>query len=277
MNLKDTYFGFTNGKKAMQAGKIEKSLDLLCIRLERAMKEKENVYHILKDGYTPAIKENYSYYSPKKDDYTKPRTLYKLEKDGSFFEVNKTLYNYALHLIDNDFLNEEKAQQFIENEAKEEEEREILEKERLRKEQEAARKQKEKEEAERKRVWNKKREAWRNKGNEFMNEDVIKLINDTVDENINKFEIEATPEQIEQLKNDLINKMPEMLGNQGFAINQLQYHMEDGLNREHWHIMTVEAEILMSVFNVTPEDGNRTITAKVKAKFEGREYKGKAS
>ncbi|WP_223825223.1 hypothetical protein, partial [Enterobacter bugandensis] len=83
---------------------------------------KELVYKKLLEENTPCYEENYSYYSPRINDYTKPKTLYKIQKDNSYIEINKTLYNYALHLLDNNFLDPEKANDFIEIEIKQREE-----------------------------------------------------------------------------------------------------------------------------------------------------------
>ncbi len=280
IKLNNSYLGFTDGKKAMQGGKIEKSLDML-IQFDndnKIAKSKEFTLFKLQEGLKPEIEENYSYYSPRKEEYTKPKTLYKLSyEDGSFHEINKTLYNFALYVLENGFTDESTVKAFIEKETKEKEEKERLEQERIQKEEEEKRNQKEKEDQERKKVWDEKRKLWREKGSQFMSDEVVSLIHKTIEENTNKYDIEATPEELENFTSDIINRMPEMLGNQSFIISTLQYHVEEGHERDCFHPMTIEAEILMSVFDVTLNDKNITITSKVKAKFEGREYKGSQS
>lgn len=277
MNLKNTYFGFTNNLKPLQRGKQEKSLDIMKRFDSGIMTEKEHIFYRLQEGYKPDIEENYSYYSPRIDGYTKPKTLYKLEKESSFYELNKTLYNYAIYLLENDFINTEKANTYITNELKEKEEMEHLEQEQIKKEQEEKERKQETERKQAEEIRQKKIEVWRTKGNELMTPDVRNLVTDIVNKNIDKYEVEINHDQRKEYINNIINKLPELLGNQGFLSHTLQYHVEEGYKRDYFHPMTIEAEILMSVFNINNDDSSRTITAKIKAVHENREYKGKTA
>jgi hypothetical protein len=107
-----------------------------------------------------------------------------------------------------------------------------------------------------------------------MNDEVINVANKIINDNINKYDIKGTAKEIENFKRDILSTLPEKLGNKSFVIHTLQYHVEEGFKRDYFHPMTIEAAILMNVFNVTLEDTNRTITAKVKALHDNREYKG---
>jgi len=116
MNIKNTYFGFTNNLNSMQKAKIEKSLNNLIRYKNKIMTAKEFIYTKLQEGAIPYVEENYSYYSTKINDYTKPKNDYRLKNNddiGSFHTINKTWYDYACYLLENNFLNEQKAQEFI--------------------------------------------------------------------------------------------------------------------------------------------------------------------
>jgi len=288
MNLKNTYFGFTNGKKPMQAAKIEKSLDML-IKFDEDNKIKSNkefVYMKLEEGCKPEFEENYTYYSTRKDDWTKPRTLYKLvyPNGTTFHEINKTLYNYALHLIDNNFLNEEVARQYIVNKIKEKEEKGKLEQERIKKEREEKQRQQEKEEKERKERFEEKQKEWKENALELIKQFDKNPIIEVLNYHWNEVKERFPDTSEEDYFNNMSEKFTIMLGNKNQCIHLLQYYVEnetdefDPYKREfdikNNPIQKLEKDILMKVFNITKEDKNITITAKVKAVFEGREYKG---
>jgi len=114
MNIKDTYLGFTDNLKPMQKAKTEKTLDNSIKYKGSIITNKEFILIKLQKGLTPGIEEDYSYYSRKLQDYTKPKTDYRLkDQDSSFYHITKTEYDYALYLIDNNFLDEQKVKEFI--------------------------------------------------------------------------------------------------------------------------------------------------------------------
>jgi hypothetical protein len=271
--IKNTYFGFTDQLSALQKGKVEKSLDQLYRFNGKVVTEKERILLIIKDGFTPAYEENYSYYSRKTDAMTKPKTLYKLSGENSFYEINKTIYNFALHLIESNFTDDTIAAGYIQREAEHKAEAERLESERVAKEcqerEEKARIQREKDDAERQEKIN----NWIEIGNSLMTDEVINIANKIINDNISNYDIKGNTEEIESFKRDVLSMLPQKLGNKSFVIHTLQYHIEEGFKRDYFHVMTIEAEILLNVFNVSHEDTKRTITAKVKAFYDGREYK----
>ena len=114
MNIKDTYLGFTDNMKPMQKSRTEKTLDNSIRHNDNVITNKEFILIKLQEGSTPGIEEDYSYYSRKLQDYTKPKTDYRLkDQDGSFYHITKTEYNYALYLLENNFLDEQKVKEFI--------------------------------------------------------------------------------------------------------------------------------------------------------------------
>jgi len=114
MNIKDTYLGFTENMKPMQKTRTEKTLDNSIRHNGNVITNKEFILIKLQEGLTPGIEEDYYYYSRKLQDYTKLKTDYRLkDQDDSFYHITKTEYNYALYLLDNNFLDDEKVKEFI--------------------------------------------------------------------------------------------------------------------------------------------------------------------
>ncbi len=285
MNLKNTYFGFTNNKKPMQVAKIKNTLDKLWRFDGEVMSMKEYVFIKLQEGSKPNFEENYSYYSRRLDDYTKPKTLYKIQHDdNTYTEVTKTAYNYALHLINNDLLNEEKAQLFIDNEKVEKEQKERLEQERAQKEREETEAKRQKEEQEHKERRERKQREWHLIGEKILDKFEVNPITSILDNHWEKIKSIYVDEEKESFYNAMHEKFTIMLGNQDYCIHYLQMYVEnendtDQNKREYtiegYPTMKLEKDILFKVFdNVSMDDKNITITAKVKAVFEDREYKG---
>ena len=100
-----SYLGFTNNKTPMQKGKIEKTLDAL-IRYENEVYDRKNLmlhFLINKQGI-PEKKENVTFYSKRKQDYTKPKTEYRLYcKDNCFIKITKTEYDFYIYCAENGF------------------------------------------------------------------------------------------------------------------------------------------------------------------------------
>jgi len=114
INIEDTYLGFTDNLKPMQKVRAEKTLDNLIRHNGNIITNKEFILIKLQEGLIPGIEEDCSYYSRKLQGETKPKTDYRLkDQDGSFYHITKTEYNYALYLLGNNFLNEQKVKEFI--------------------------------------------------------------------------------------------------------------------------------------------------------------------
>ncbi|RYI30573.1 hypothetical protein EVU96_09160 [Bacillus infantis] len=277
MKLYNSYLGFTDQVKPMQAAKQEKSLDMFIRYNDQVMKEKEYVYTRLQEGFKPVIEENYQHYK-KNGELTKPKTLYKLEKESGYCEINKTLYNFATYLLDNDFLNEEKAVEFMINEQQHKEETDRLKyaqeaKERQERE-EKARVEREKEDAKRKI----KIDNWTKKGNSILTNEVGKMIKETIQEHFRKFEVSATEEEKEFFVNDFMKTMPQKLGNMVFLKSNIEYYFgKKEEDKNYFHPMNIEGEIFMKLFNIEATDNVKTIEAKITSLYENREYKSATS
>lgn len=276
VNIKETTFGFTSDLKPMQAAKIEKSFNTLYRYDNKVMTEKEWLYSKLLEGYTPAFEENYSYYSRKTDSMTKPKTLYKIQTEGFFNEINKTLYNFALHIINNNFLDPAVAAEFLKNEKEQKEELARIEAERVAKEREEKRiqqEQREKAEAEERQL---KINKWNELGTLLMTDENKQIIINLVDTNWNVLSEMYPAETKDNFTNKLTSRFITMLGNQAFCNSNLIYYTEtdNTFTIKNNPIMFLEKSFLQTVFNITPEDQTRQINAKVKAFYNGTEYKG---
>lgn len=287
ISITNTYLGFTDNKKAMQAARIEKSLDMLW-RLESGIfTRKQIVLDMLLEGRKPTFEENYTYYSRRLDDYTKPKTLYKLEDmdNETYLEINKTLYNFAIYILENDFLNTEKLIAFIEHEQQEKENKIKLQLEKEQKERNEKEQLRQQEEKERKERWRIKQAAFIEQGKAFLNMFEVDPINEVLEkhwEQLSKLYKDNDQElNKEEAFKELHLRYTEMLGNHGYCEHTLNYLIENE-NKEYKNKITVEnpirffeKEILYHVFNtITLQDSKRTINAKIKAIFENRTYSG---
>lgn len=285
LKLNETYFGFTDNKKPMQAAKIEKSLDMLYRYDGIVMSQKEFIYKKLQEGYILDIVENYSYYSEKLKSYTKPRTLYKLVDpvDGSYYEINKTLYEYAAYLLENKFLDTEKAITYIRQEKINKKEQERLERERIERERQEREMQRQKEEEERKQQYRIKQEYWRKQGENLLNSLGYNPITETLDKYWQEIESIYKGREIDKETEykKAITKFTELLGNESYCNYWIKSFVKYENDKELNFITLdkniskfLEKEILFKVFNISLDDQPRTISAKIKAVYNNRQYKG---
>ena len=125
-----SYLGFTYNKTPIQKGKIEKTLDVL-IKYENEVYDRKNfiLYLLINEQMTPEKKENVTFYSKRKQDYTKPKTEYRLNhKDGYFITITKTEYDFYIYCVENGFTTVEAVKSYEEKEIKKNEEKEKAEK-----------------------------------------------------------------------------------------------------------------------------------------------------
>lgn len=275
MELKNTYFGFGENLKPMQRARKYKSLDKLIRHNGTVMMEKEFIYTLLKEGYRPHIEANYSYYSKRLDAMAKPKTDYQMlnEQTSSFYSITKTAHEFASYIVENSFLDEQKAKEFIINEQLQKEEHQRKEVEQRQKEeeerQECMRKQREKEEAERR----EKIKKWTEIGKQLMNESVINAITATVENHWDQIKSQFPKTVKEELINKITASMPQYLGNYEYIKSHVQYLIHDDINKNNLNNI-LDKDIYMTIFNVSETDSKRTITAKIKSFYAGKEYKG---
>jgi len=117
INLQNTFLGFTDTLTPMQKSKVSSTLDTQIKHNNVIMPKKQFIYNKLQEGYTPHVEEDVSCYSRKLGDYTKPKTEYRLSNpEGSYYDITKTEYNFAIYIVQNDFLDVVKAKQYIDAE-----------------------------------------------------------------------------------------------------------------------------------------------------------------
>ena len=117
MDLRKTLFGFGENKSNLGKARAQKLLSQGIRDNGKVYAYSEYWYNKLLRGDTPEKIENYQYY--KRDgELTAPKTVYRLYDSGKeyYLEINKTVYDYCCHILNNDFLNESVAEAFIQNE-----------------------------------------------------------------------------------------------------------------------------------------------------------------
>lgn len=270
MKLKNTYLGFTDNKKGVQKGRIEGILDDIVRINGFTMLQKDFIYTYLQKGYKPMVEHDYTYWSERINGYVKPRTVYWLKSsEGSYFDINKTLYEFANYILENGLLDEEKAKSLIQLE---QQKREEIEKQKQREEEER-RLQIEKEREEQKRQREIKLAEWENIGKQLLTDEVKNLITATINNYWTKI-IEVYPEiNKEELIKNYLKNLPQRLGNYEHMKNRVQYLIFDNINKNNLNNI-IEKDIFMRIYNIEETDSKHTITAKIKAFMEGREYKG---
>lgn len=164
MDIKNTYLGYTDNMSPMQKARAENTLDKLIRSDGKVMTQKEWIIHELKKGSKPHIEHNYSYYSHKTGQKTKPKDDYRLiTSNDTFYQITKTEYEFAQYILENDLTDEAKINEYITVERNRNEENN-----RLKAEQEKVREEKRRAELE--------FETWlQNKANEYNNSKKLEL------------------------------------------------------------------------------------------------------
>lgn len=267
-----SYLGFTDNKKPMQKARMENTLDNLVRYNDEVMYEKEFALMLLLEGRTPEKEENYSYYSRRLDDYTKPKTLYKLQKDDTYNEVSKTVHDFVSYLIENEFDSIEKVIDYAENERiqLEREENERLENEA--KEKELQRIKAEKEKQERQKKHNQNITEWTENGKQYMQGETIEALKNSIETYWNEIE-GMTQKNIQEFIDHAITTYTVVFGNKGHIQNRVNYTIQDDINNENLQ-NKIDKLFFRKLFNINENDKAITVTAKVNAFLENREYKG---
>jgi len=272
IKLNNSFLGFTDNMKGIKTVKTENTLNNLIRYNGTVLTQKDWIFQLLQNGYTPKVEEDYSYYSQKKQAYTKPKNLYMLEKEGSFYEVSKTAYEFAKYLIENNLIDIEKAKRYIEREKKQKEELERLKREQEEKEkrdrEEQARIRREKEERERQ----EKIKNWIETGKKYMTEEVKNTITATIEKHWEEIKLIFPSVDKENFTNDCINKFTQFLGNKEFIKSNVHYLILDDINKNNLNNKIMK-EIYINLFKLTDQDDKRTLTNKIKAFYNGKEYK----
>lgn len=269
-----SYLGFTEGKKAMQKARMENTLDNL-VRVDgETMYEKEFALLKLVEGYTPGIEEDYSYYSRRLDDYTKPKTRYYIQKENSSYDVTKTLYDFVGYLIDTGMNTLEKAISYAQNEATqlEKQEQDRLEKETTEKEEQRIKSEKEKQE--RKDRHEQKVKEWAENGKQYMQGKTIEALRNAIETYWNEIKaMTKTDKHIEEFLNQAIDNYRGLFGNSEALKSRVGFTFTDKVNENNLQTK-IDSLFFGQLFGIIEDDKAITATAKVTAFLEHREYKG---
>lgn len=270
--LNHSFLGFTNNMKPLQKAKVEKHLNSLISYNDTVLSVKDWIFQLLQNGYAPKLEENYSYYSRKKEGYTKP--LYMLDKDGSFYEISKTSYKFAKYLIENDLTDIEKAKRYMEQEKQQKEELERLKREQeereRKKKEEQARIRREKEERERQ----EKIKQWTEIGKKYMTEEVKNIIIASIKKHWKVITAIFPNTNEKDFTKNFIDKFTQFIGNKVFIKSNVHYLMFDDINTNNLYNKIMK-DIYINLFKLTDKDDKKTVTAKIKAFYDGKEYKQK--
>lgn len=103
------FLGFTDGIKEPRKTKVENGLSACYTYKGNYYNAVEFLCVKLLEGCYPDKEENYQYYK-RNGELSKPKTLYKYySPDGrTYFELNKTQYNFVCYLLENNLNTEEK-------------------------------------------------------------------------------------------------------------------------------------------------------------------------
>ena len=272
--LNYSFLGFTDNMKPLQKAKVEKHLNSLISYNDTVLTQKDWIFQLVQNGYTPKLEENYSYYSRKKEGYTKPKNLYMLAKEDSFYEVSKTSYEFAKYLIENGFIDIEKAKRYIEQERQQREELERLKREQEEKEkrerEERERIRKEKEEKERL----EKIKQWTEIGKKYMTEEIKNIITSSIEKHWKEIKLIFPNTDKKDFTKNFIDKFTQFLGNKEFIKSNVHYLMFDDINKNNLNNKVMK-DIYIKLFKLTDKDDKRTVTYKIKAFYDGKEYKQK--
>lgn len=126
LKLGNSYLGYTDNKTPLQKARIEGILDKKK-RFNQVgiVSMKQMIFDLItEEGRTTEKEENYQYY--KRDgELTKPKTVYRLIKDNIYMELNKTEYDFANYIIENNFTKEKAANYIAEEIAEVQRQREL--------------------------------------------------------------------------------------------------------------------------------------------------------
>lgn len=276
MDVTGIYFGFTDSKEGLQQNRIHSILDKV-VKDEHLglVSYKLHVIDKLRRGYVPEKEENYSYYSSRKGNYTKPKTLYKLAGNVSYYyEINKTLYDFANYLIDNDLLIGNKLEEYIHNQQQIKAEKSKLEREERIKLQEKARLE-EQDRKQRQQVIAKQQLM---QGSRIIASREVDVM---IYEEFNKHREALTKrgnQSFDTIMESLLQYYSRIFSSYGTLKSRVSYilfdyKVEDYINPRN----DMEATLYTRLFKIQDTDSKQTVTAKVKAWYHNRVYTGGSS
>ena len=118
-----SFLGFTDAIKEPRKTKVEDTLNKVMryngLETETGeknpiMSRKQFLLELLKQGNNVICEHDVKYYSRKLEDYTKPKTEYRIyTTDGCFFEITKTEYDFCTYCKENNLVSNESINEYI--------------------------------------------------------------------------------------------------------------------------------------------------------------------
>lgn len=247
----ETTLGFTNKMTNLQKSKVEKVLNKPFNINGKVLSEKELIVKFILEGYTVLMKENYSY-QKRNGELSKPKNVYRIYTgEKTFLEITKTAYEFALYLFENNFTNNIRIKEYIENENTK---KSILNNEPVT--------QKEiNEEPERDK--NEKSNKWNGITEKLLSENQTKDIKSIIINTVKTFVPHETNERIEIFAEN--SDFIQFLGNQSGVKNRVKYLFNnDNMDYLETNLpLTIEYNIYKYVFNISELNTQRDINKKV--------------
>ncbi|PGF05229.1 hypothetical protein [Bacillus toyonensis] len=269
--IEDSYLGYEKTLPSkLKVGQAVKQLDKK-IRIDGVvMKQKMFILTLLQKGFKPKFVENYTYVM-RNGEYSKPKDSYQMEhEDLSFYEINKTLFDYANYLVDSQLINPTLVEGYVETERAEVQlgiEREKHEEEQKKKEEDLAKQKEEQELEERKKLRHSKGlRNYSRKADSIVRTEVTRIMRFLADEGyINDDALAKTEYVYENVKGKIIPILAEGVSILSSLEYALERYQKGYFNPEAIHpnsYMTYKA--LVKLLDVDLDKGEREIRNKVK-------------
>ncbi|MGF2716344.1 hypothetical protein ACQUY5_29705 [Bacillus cereus] len=269
--LEDSYLGYEKTLPSkLKIGQAVKQLDKET-RIEGViMKQKMFILSLLQKGFKPKFVKDYTYLM-RNNEYSKPKDSYQMEhEDLSFYEINKTLFDYANYLLSNNLVQPLLVEAFVEAERVEVQlgiEREKYEEEQQKKKEDEAKNKEEQELAEKKKLrYSKGLKMYSKKADSIVRNEVTRILRFLTDEGYANDDILEKTEYVhENVKNKIIPILAEgvsILSSLEYALERHQkgYFNVEAINPNAY--MTYKA--LVKLLDVDLDKGERELRNKVK-------------
>ncbi|MEC2463824.1 hypothetical protein P9X10_02755 [Bacillus cereus] len=269
--IEDSYLGYEKTLPSkLKIGQAVKQLDKE-IRFEGVvMKQKVYILTLLQKGFKPKFVKDYVYLKGT-GEYSKPKDSYQMVSDDfSFYEINKTLFEYADYLNTNNLYQPTMVEGFIETERAEVQlgiEREKFEEERKEKEEEKVKQESKREEEEKKRLRFKNGlKRYSLKTDSIIRNEVTRIMHFLVDEGyVTDDALLKVDYVFENIKNRIIPILAEGVS----ILSSLEYAMErhksGKLNPDYMDTnVYMTYKVLAKLINVDLDGSDRELRNKVK-------------
>ncbi|AFQ29936.1 hypothetical protein P4493_05190 [Bacillus thuringiensis] len=269
--IEDSYLGYEKTLPSkLKVGQAVKQLDKK-IRIDGVvMKQKMFILTLLQKGFKPKFVENYTYVM-KNGEYSKPKDSYQMEhEDLSFYEINKTLFDYANYLVDNALISPTIAEGYIETERAEVQlgiEREKHEEEQKKKEEDLAKEKEKQELEERKKLrYSKGLKIYSRKADSIVRNEVTRVMKFFADEGyINDDALAKTEYVYQNVKNRVVSTLADWSSILSALEHAIERHRSGKFNLDYIDTnVYMMYKVLVKLIDVDLDGTDRDLRNKVK-------------